>query len=81
MSPDEYHNNVTNPPYTNAIAALSLRAAFELAPIVNKKSLETFKKIADGLPILYDKDLDYHPEHEGYFPNQTIKQADVTMLG
>ena len=80
-SPDEYHNNVTNPPYTNTVAKISLRAAYDLAPLVGLKPNETFKRIADGLPLLYDSKLDYHPEFAGYVPSDSIKQADVTMLG
>ena len=81
MSPDEYSGNSSDPPYTTAVAQITLRAAVELAPLVGKSPDLKLKTVADGLKILYDKTLDYHPEHVGYLPNQTIKQADVVMLG
>jgi hypothetical protein len=81
MSPDEYSGNSSDPPYTTAVAQITLRAAVELAPLVGKNADLKLKTVADGLRILYDKKLDYHPEHIGYLPNQTIKQADVVMLG
>lgn len=81
MSPDEYSGNSSDPPYTTAVAQITLRAAVELAPLVGTTADLTLKTVADGLRILYDGSLDYHPEHIGYLPNQTIKQADVVMLG
>ena len=118
MSPDEYSGNSSDPPYTTAVAQITLRAALDLAPLVGQQPDESLRAVvrktpfcshqlyvkrsvcqdrlgtnmgkvrgkgvflqADGLRILYDPKLDYHPEHTGYLPNQTIKQADVVMLG
>jgi len=81
MSPDEFSGNSSDPVYTTAIAQITLRAAHKLAAVVGKQPDPAFLKVAAGLHILYDKVLDYHPEHNGYLPNQTIKQADVVMLG
>ena len=81
MSPDEYSGNSTDPPYTTAVAQITLRAAHELASVVGKAPDDSFLEVANGLKILVDPVLDYHPEHVGYLPNQTIKQADVVMLG
>ena len=36
--------------------------------------------MAEGLKLLYDPKLDFHPEHVGW-NFTTIKQADVVMLG
>ena len=37
--------------------------------------------IARRMQILYDKKLDYHPQHLGYQRGETVKQADVVLLG
>ena len=81
MSPDEYSGNSSDPPYTTAVAIITLRAAHALAPSVGAQPNATFLAVSQQLRILYDPKLDYHPEHIGYLPNQTIKQADVVMLG
>lgn len=38
-------------------------------------------KIAKNLKLLYDDQLDFHPEFEGYKVGDEIKQADVILLG
>lgn len=38
-------------------------------------------EIAKHLKLLYDDQLDYHPEFEGYKVGTEIKQADVILLG
>eukprot|EP01051_Picozoa_sp_SAG22_P001598 SAG22_NODE_64_length_23238_cov_83.185566_11_plen_872_part_00 len=81
MSPDEYAGNATDPPYTVVIAQISLRAAHDLAGIAGQTPNKTFVSVAEKLQVLYDPTLDYHPEHAGYKTGQTIKQADVVMLG
>jgi hypothetical protein len=37
--------------------------------------------IASSLALLYDEELDYHPEFEGYQFGTEIKQADVVLIG
>ena len=51
MSPDEYASNKTDPPYTNSVAKISLMAAYDLAPIVGQTGNETFKTVANALPM------------------------------
>lgn len=38
-------------------------------------------KVARQLKIPYDKNLQYHPEFDGYKLGEPIKQADVVLLG
>jgi len=42
---------------------------------------EDWVTLARSLKLLYDPELKYHPEYEGYTPGTTIKQADVVLLG
>ena len=44
-------------------------------------SSEKWTKIAKHLKLLYDDQLDFHPEFEGYKVDTEIKQADVILLG
>lgn len=80
MGPDEYHGNVTDSVYCNAVAQLSLNAAYTLASHVGAVQNSTFKHIADNLVILFDSETRHHPEFSGY-TNATVKQADVILLG
>lgn len=86
MPPDEYHSNVTDSVYGNTVAKLSLEAAVALAPLVGAAPNKTFAEIASRLRILYDRELDYHPEFEGWRPAEAgtasrVKQADAVLLG
>lgn len=86
MPPDEYHSNVTDSVYGNTVAKLSLEAAVALAPLVGAAPNKTFAEIASRLRILYDRELDYHPEFEGWRPAEAgtasrVKQADAILLG
>lgn len=40
--PDEYHGDVTDSVYCNVVAAMSLRAAHDLAPMVDKTPNSTY---------------------------------------
>lgn len=40
-----------------------------------------WSSIAKQITLLYDRQLDYYPQYDGYTPNIIIKQADVTLLG
>lgn len=38
-------------------------------------------EVARKLKYPYDEELNYHPEFDGYVVGETIKQADVVLLG
>eukprot|EP01147_Barroeca_monosierra_P000346 gene346-3710_t len=80
MGPDEYHGPVNNSVYCNVIAQLSLKLAYDLAPLAGRTQNETFIHIAENLVILFDKENQYHPEFQGY-DGAKVKQADVILLG
>jgi trehalose/maltose hydrolase-like predicted phosphorylase len=86
MGPDEDHHIVDNNGYTNVNAAINLYfGAFAGCTCkdvlkVNDADFEKFTQIARSLVLLYDKVNDYHPQFEGY-ENDTIKQADVVLIG
>lgn len=93
LGPDEYHGNITDSTYGNAIGAAALMSAYELAPIVGKKRNETFRHVAENLHIPYNETADFHPEYneaqwnaQVVHPNHehpgsvTIKQADTTLM-
>lgn len=42
---------------------------------------ETWLDIARKIKIPFDVERNYHPEFDGYQPGETIKQADVVLLG
>lgn len=44
-------------------------------------SNSNWSSIAKHLTLLYDRELDYNPQYDGYSLNITIKQADVALLG
>ncbi|CAL1536284.1 unnamed protein product [Lymnaea stagnalis] len=81
MPPDEFHYPVNDSVYTNTIAAINLRFANEMAKEFGKAENATWTEIADKLRLLYDPDLDYHPEYEGFTNSVYTKQADVVLLG
>ncbi|CAE8603635.1 unnamed protein product [Polarella glacialis] len=80
MGPDEYHSNVTDSAYGNAVAKAALLAAYEIAQDAGRQPNATFKHIADGLVIPYDCKADYHPEYQNYQKGTVIKQADVVLM-
>ena len=87
MGPDEYHDNVTDSSYGNAVASAALKGAHDLAALVpGEVANATFLAIAAGLDatIPYDAVLDYHPEFVGWnrsaTPPHLIKQADTVMM-
>ena len=55
---------MTDSVYCNVIAQMSLRLAYDLAPIVGQAANATFKSIADNLVILFDSHRQYHPEYQ-----------------
>ncbi|KAH9490328.1 hypothetical protein Btru_034976 [Bulinus truncatus] len=82
MPPDEFHYPVNDSVYTNSIAALTLHFANQLARELGKPENETWANISRRLRILYDAELDFHPEFEGFsIHDHRAKQADVVLLG
>lgn len=84
IPPDEYAENVNNSVFTNAIAQISLEFAARLAEEFevddSNHDVGKWKSVAKGLHVLFDSLNNVHPEFEGY-NGQTIKQADVVLLG
>ncbi len=71
-------DNVTDSAYGNAVAQLTLLAAYTLAPAAGAIANETFKNIADNLVIPYDTLGDYHPEYVGWNSSVVIKQVSAS---
>lgn len=77
--PDEYSNGVDDGVYTNAVAAMSLRAAIDAAGIVGMPVTPQWARIADHLRMPFDPGDDIFLQYAGYVGRQ-IKQADAVML-
>ena len=54
---------VTDAVFTNSIAKVSLLGAHDLATLAGHQPNATFKAVAEGLRILYDKQRDFHPAY------------------
>uniref|UniRef100_A0AAY4DWA3 Protein-glucosylgalactosylhydroxylysine glucosidase n=1 Tax=Denticeps clupeoides TaxID=299321 RepID=A0AAY4DWA3_9TELE len=81
MPPDEYHYDVDNSVYTNAVAMNSLLFAVELAEQMHLSAPPEWKEVAEKLKLPFDPQLQYHPEFDGYKKGDGVKQADVVLLG
>ncbi|NWR95058.1 PGGHG glucosidase, partial [Furnarius figulus] len=81
MPPDEYHCQVDNSAYTNAVARHSLNFAAELARDLLLPVPEEWEDCASKLKVPFDAERKYHPEYDGYSPGEPVKQADVVLLG
>ncbi|XP_017049070.1 protein-glucosylgalactosylhydroxylysine glucosidase [Drosophila ficusphila] len=84
MGPDEDHPDVNDNVYTNAVSKIALNFTEWLGKMCgnnNTELLEKWRNLSDRLVILRDESLDYHPQHEGYVLNTTVKQADTILLG
>lgn len=77
MCPDEYHSNVNNSVFTNAVAKRNLEFASAVVP----SAPATWSDIARRMRIPFDASHQFHPEYDGYNLNVTVKQADVILLG
>ena len=77
MCPDEYHSDVNNSAFTNAVAKRNLEFASKIVPSAPDK----WSDIAQRLRIPFDDALRYHPEYDGYNLSVNVKQADVILLG
>ncbi|NXF10765.1 PGGHG glucosidase, partial [Smithornis capensis] len=81
MPPDEYHSQVDNSAYTNAVARRSLNFAVEIARDLQLPVPEEWEDCARKLKVPFDAERKYHPEYDGYSPGEPVKQADVILLG
>ncbi|XP_043825648.1 protein-glucosylgalactosylhydroxylysine glucosidase [Dromiciops gliroides] len=81
MPPDEYHSGVNNSVYTNVIAQTGLRFAADLARDLGLPVPERWAMVAEKIKVPFDPERNYHPEFDGYEPGETVKQADVVLLG
>ncbi|KAL0968837.1 hypothetical protein UPYG_G00272530 [Umbra pygmaea] len=81
MPPDEYYYNVNDSVYTNTVAKMSLQFAVELAALLRYPAPAEWQTVADKIKIVFDQELKYHPEYDGYKKGQFVKQADTVMLG
>ncbi|HET6861327.1 MAG TPA: discoidin domain-containing protein [Streptomyces sp.] len=77
--PDEYSNGVNDGVFTNAGAATALRHATRAAAVLGQEAPASWKTIADGLRIPYDKKKQVFQQYDGY-KGTTIKQADAVLL-
>ncbi|KAF2979163.1 hypothetical protein EK904_006890, partial [Melospiza melodia maxima] len=81
MPPDEYHSQVDNSAYTNAVARRSLNFAAVLARDLLLQAPEEWEDRARKIKVPFDEERKYHPEYDGYSPGEPVKQADVVLLG
>ncbi|XP_059704622.1 protein-glucosylgalactosylhydroxylysine glucosidase isoform X2 [Haemorhous mexicanus] len=81
MPPDEYHSQVDNSAYTNAVARRSLNFATDLARDLLLPAPEEWEDRARKIKVPFDEERKYHPEYDGYSPGEPVKQADVVLLG
>ncbi|XP_010220242.1 PREDICTED: acid trehalase-like protein 1 [Tinamus guttatus] len=81
MPPDEYHYRVDNSVYTNALAQRSLCFAADVARDLSLPVPEEWVERAEKLKVPFDAEKKYHPEYDGYSPGESVKQADVVLLG
>ncbi|KAM9302159.1 protein-glucosylgalactosylhydroxylysine glucosidase [Gastrophryne carolinensis] len=81
MPPDEYHSDVDNSVYTNALAQISLSFAIDLATSLQYHVPDEWKEIANKIKIPFDSENNYHPEYDTYTLGEKVKQADAVLLG
>ncbi|NXU16697.1 PGGHG glucosidase, partial [Pardalotus punctatus] len=81
MPPDEYHSQVDNSAFTNAVARRSLNFAADMARELLLPVPEEWEDRARKIKVPFDEERKYHPEYDGYSPGEPVKQADVVLLG
>lgn len=84
MGPDEYHYNVNNSVFTNYNAKLSLKLPKDVSDLfrTSRNEIEEFEEIAENLFMPFDEERQYHPQFEGFDPDDVeIKQSDAVLLG
>jgi trehalose/maltose hydrolase-like predicted phosphorylase len=77
--PDEENPNVNDEVYTNVGAMRTLQDAVQAAHVLGMTPPASWSRIAAGLVVPVNRQLNMHPEFSGY-AGQLVKQADVTML-
>ncbi|KAE8607665.1 hypothetical protein XENTR_v10011242 [Xenopus tropicalis] len=81
MPPDEYHWDVNNSAYTNALVQTSLNFAIDLAVSLEHHIPDSWKDVASKIKVPFDPKINYHPEFDGYEIWLKVKQADVVLMG
>ena len=83
MCPDEYADHVNNSAYTNAVTHFTLTYAAAVGELLNKPAgvLAEWRDAAARISRPTNAALNFTPEYDGYRPGQTIKQADVILMG
>ncbi|XP_028917475.1 protein-glucosylgalactosylhydroxylysine glucosidase isoform X1 [Ornithorhynchus anatinus] len=81
IPPDEYQTDVDNSVYTNVVARNSLRFATSLGRDLGLAVPEEWLRVAENLKVPFDPKRRYHPEYDGYRLGDSVKQADVVLLG
>ena len=80
IPPDEYATG-NDSVYTNYAAKRNLLFAAEAAGELGESApTSEWKKVANALPLLFNRSLGVHVEYAGYSGGK-IKQADVVLLG
>ncbi|XP_056383482.1 protein-glucosylgalactosylhydroxylysine glucosidase isoform X2 [Hyla sarda] len=80
MPPDEYHSDVINSVYTNALAQISLNFSIDLAKDLQQPIPDIWRDVASKIKVPFDPKNNYHPEYDGYKPGDQVKQADAVLL-
>lgn len=78
VAADEWAENIDNNAFTNAVAILSLRYAYQAAKTLGIQPDPDWMHVADNIPILQFED-GVTKEHATY-KGEAIKQADVNLL-
>lgn len=66
MPPDEYAENVSNSAYTNMVAIQSLESAAWVALYLGFVNHTIYDYYARHMFMPFNKELQFHPEYEGY---------------
>ena len=83
MCPDEYADHVNNSAFTNAVASYALQHAADVGALLGEPPapLAAWRDAAARIVQPQDPALDFTPEYAGYQRGQSIKQADVILMG
>lgn len=83
MPPDEYQYPVNNSVYTNVVAKTTLEFAIYVCDLLKEPYPTTWNNIVNNIIIPFDKELQYHPEFDGFdIKNKSsfVKQADTILI-
>lgn len=83
MGPDEFQMMANNSCYTNFMAKKTFEYTLSVLPddgSVPMEERETWRKMAERMEILYDKDTQLYEEQEGFFglPHVDVDQIPIT---